>query len=93
MTTTHSLAVVRERLSPLVLAVETTHERVVITKNGVPVAVLLAGAYLESLLDTVEILSDPGVMEDLRRGDEEEKFSLAQIEAELSARSDDSAAV
>ncbi|MDQ7906566.1 type II toxin-antitoxin system Phd/YefM family antitoxin [Phytohabitans sp. ZYX-F-186] len=49
MTTTLPLADVRDRLSPIVNSVETTHERVVITKDGRPSAVLISCEDLESL--------------------------------------------
>lgn len=48
---------VRERLSPIVSSVEKTHERVVITKNGRPAAVLISCDDLESLEETLEILA------------------------------------
>ena len=46
----------------LVSAVEGTWERVTITKNGKPVAVLIAVDDLESLTETLAILSDPEAM-------------------------------
>jgi antitoxin YefM len=59
---TTSLADAKNRLSELVSAVEGTWERVTITKNGKPVAVLIAVEDLESLTETLEILSDPEAM-------------------------------
>ncbi len=59
---TTSLADAKNRLSELVSAVSGTWERVTITKNGKPVAVLMAVEDLESLTETVEILSDPEAM-------------------------------
>ena len=59
---TTSLADAKNRLSELVNAVEGTWERVTITKNGKPVAVLIAVDDLESLTETLEILSDPEAM-------------------------------
>lgn len=60
-----SLATVKARLSGCVDDVEATHERVVITRNGTPAAVLLAPEDLESLEETVAILSDPEAMAEL----------------------------
>ena len=51
-----------KRLSELVSAVQGTWERVTITKNDKPVAVLMAVEDLESLVETLEILSDPEAM-------------------------------
>ncbi len=59
---TTSLADAKNRLSELVSAVSGTWERLTITKNGKPVAVLMAVEDLESLTETVEILSDPEAM-------------------------------
>lgn len=59
---TTSLADAKNRLSELVSAVHGTWERVTITKNGRPVAVLMAVEDLESLIETLEVLSDPEAM-------------------------------
>ena len=59
---TTSLADAKNRLSELVSAVEGTWERVTITKNGRPAAVLIAVDDLESLTETLAILSDPEAM-------------------------------
>lgn len=64
---TESLATVKARLSAFVEDVFRTHERVVITRNGEPVAVLIAPDDLESMEETIEILSDVELMKSLRR--------------------------
>ncbi|WP_117209018.1 type II toxin-antitoxin system Phd/YefM family antitoxin [Allorhizocola rhizosphaerae] len=88
MTTTLPLADVRDRLSPLVTSVETTHERVVITKNGRPAAVLIAYEDLESLQETLEILSDPDIAREIRDAlTEPERFTIDDIRRDLEARS------
>ncbi|MFI5840962.1 type II toxin-antitoxin system Phd/YefM family antitoxin [Catenuloplanes sp. NPDC051500] len=46
------LAEVRDRLSTLVTSVEQTHERIIITRNGRPAAVLIAVSDLETLTVT-----------------------------------------
>ncbi|MDR1824801.1 MAG: type II toxin-antitoxin system Phd/YefM family antitoxin [Bifidobacteriaceae bacterium] len=61
MTTTTSLANAKARLSAFVEIVETTQQRVVITKNGEPAAVLISPAELESLEETVAWLSQAGI--------------------------------
>ena len=63
---TTSLADAKNRLSELVSAVQGTWERVTITKNGRPAAVLIAPEDLESLIETLEILSDPDAMAAIR---------------------------
>ena len=59
---TTSLADAKNRLSELVATVEGTWERILITKNGKPAAVLIAPDDLESLLETLDVLSDPETM-------------------------------
>jgi antitoxin YefM len=66
---TTSLADARNRLSELVSAVQGTWERVTITKNGRPAAVLIAPDDLESLVETLEILSDPEAMAAIREAE------------------------
>ena len=56
---TTSLADAKDRLDELISAVEGTQKRVTITRNDKPVAVLIAVDDLESLTETLEILSDP----------------------------------
>jgi len=56
-------------LSSVVERVEGTHERVTITRNGRPVAVLISPEDLEALEETVDVLSDPVAMQRLREGE------------------------
>lgn len=87
MSTTLPLAEVRERLSPIVTSVESTHERVVITKNGRPAAVLIAWEDLESLDETLEILADPDAVAEIRGAlADPERFSIDDIRRDLEAR-------
>ena len=65
MATTTSLANVKAHLSAIVGSVHDTHERVVITRNGEPAAVLIAPDDLAALEETLEILSDPALMAEL----------------------------
>jgi len=60
---------VRSRLSSIVEQVEATHERVTITPNGRPTAVLISPADLEALEETLDVLSDPVTMQRLREGE------------------------
>jgi antitoxin YefM len=72
--TTTSLANVRAHLSAFVDSVNGTHERVVITRNGEPAAVLISPDDLESLEETIAILSDPEAMRQI----EESKTAIAE---------------
>ena len=55
---TEPLRNVRDHLSDFVDRVKRHHERVVITRNGRPVAVLVSPEDLEALEETLELLSD-----------------------------------
>ena len=60
-----SLRTVRDRFSEFIERVNTHHERVVITRNGSPAAVLVSPEDLESLEETLEILGDEEVVAQL----------------------------
>jgi prevent-host-death family protein len=67
--TTEPLRTVRDHLSEIVDRVEREHDRVVITKNGREVAVLLSSADLAELEETLSVLSDTEAMADIREAD------------------------
>ena len=69
--TTVPLAKAKARLSAYVDDVWRTHERVTITRNGVPTTVLIAIDDLESLEETLSILSDPEAMREVREAEAE----------------------
>ena len=68
------LADVKNRLSEVVEKVASQHDRVTITRNGRPAAVLVSPDDLESLEETLSILSDSKELAELRKG-------LVQLEA------------
>jgi antitoxin YefM len=84
------LAEVKNRLSEVVDRLEREHGRVVITKHGRPAAVMLSLEDLESLEETLAILSDPELMAAIEEADAEvaadsttrlsEQEALAEIE-------------
>jgi antitoxin YefM len=88
--TTQSLATVKAHFSQVIDEVTGTHERVTVTKNGSPVAVILAVEDYESLMETLEILSDPKAMAEIRRSESEmrsgESYDEGQVRATLAAR-------
>jgi antitoxin YefM len=65
------LADVKSRLSEVVDKLEREHGRVVVTKHGRPAAVMLNVDDLESLEETLEILSDPTLRDAVRAGSED----------------------
>ena len=71
MSETSSLAEVKAHLSELVARVGEQHERITVTVHGRPAAVLLAVDDLESLEETIEVLSDATALRALGEADAE----------------------
>ncbi len=63
--TTDSLRNVKDRFSEFVDRVDREHERVVITRNGRPTAVLISLDDLDSLEETLELLGDHKAIREL----------------------------
>jgi antitoxin YefM len=75
------LAEVKKRLSEMVDRVEHHHDRVVLTRRGRPAAVLMSPDDLESLEETLDLLSTPGAIEEIRKAQAEIDSGLG-IEAD-----------
>lgn len=60
------LSAAKARLSEIADEVDRTHERVQITKNGRSYVVLMSAEDLESMEATLELLSDPAAMQQVR---------------------------
>jgi antitoxin YefM len=65
---------VKDKLNEYVDSVALTHDRVTITKNGSPAAVLIGVEEWESLQETLFWLSQPGIRD-----------SIAEAEADIAA--------
>lgn len=63
------LADVKNRLSEVVDRLEREHGRVVVTKHGRPAVVMLSVEDLESLEETLDILSNPRLLADVRKAE------------------------
>jgi antitoxin YefM len=63
------LAEIKKRLSEIVDGVEERHDRVVLTRHGRPAAVIMSPDELESLEETLDILSDPKAMREIRKAE------------------------
>jgi PHD/YefM family antitoxin component YafN of YafNO toxin-antitoxin module len=63
---------------------------VTVTRNGSPVAVILAVEDYESLVETLEILSDPKAMGEIRQAEAQmnngEVYDEGEVRAALAAR-------
>ncbi len=68
MSRTLPLSEVKAKLSEVVDEVVTTQERVTVTRNGRPVAVVLSTDDLEAIEETLAILSDPAAMAEIQQG-------------------------
>jgi len=67
MPETLPLAEIKAHLSEIVDRVEEQHERVTLTRNGRPAAVLISPDDLEALEDTLEVLADPRARKEIER--------------------------
>lgn len=65
------LADMKNRLSELVERLEREHGRVVITKHGTPAVVTLTLDDLESLEESVDILTRPALTEGIREAEDD----------------------
>jgi prevent-host-death family protein len=71
---TDSLRNVKDRFSEFIDRVEREHERVVVTRNGRPAAVMISPEDLESLEETLAVLGDSDAVK-----------ALAEAEAAVAA--------
>jgi prevent-host-death family protein len=56
---------VKARLPELVTGVEDREEEVVVTRRGKPAAVLVSHAEYQRMKETIDVLSDPALMEQI----------------------------
>lgn len=89
MTETLPLATVKAQFSAIVDRVESEHDRVVVTRNGRAAAVLISTDDLESLEETVAVLSDRVLMarvnEGRRAAQSGDTISLDELKARLAS--------
>jgi antitoxin YefM len=71
MSETLPLAEIKAHLSEIVDRVEAHHDRITLTRNGRPAAVLLSPEDLEALEDTLELLADPAARGEIERARKE----------------------
>jgi prevent-host-death family protein len=69
MSETMSLAAVKARFSELVDRVERQQDRVIVTRNGRPAAVLISTDDLESLEETLAVMSDRSIAAQIRESE------------------------
>lgn len=71
MTITLPITKARAQLTSLVEKADKQLQEFVITVNGVPAAALISAAEYESWKETLDILSDPGLMKAIKKGEED----------------------
>ena len=74
-----SLSETKMKLSALVEAVASTDEEIMITKNGRPVAVLISPDEFESWKETITVMSDSALMEEIKGGLESLRRKKAKL--------------
>ena len=88
--TTVPLAEARQNFSALVDEATSTHQRVLVTRNGVPAIWMIADEDFESIMETLDVLADAAAMNDVaqsRRDSAEGRYvTAAEMEKILSAR-------
>jgi antitoxin YefM len=81
------LSHVKAHLSEIADRVEGQHDRIVVTRKGKPAAVLVSPEDLESLEETLAVLSDPELMQRIRDGeaaiDSGDTVTLEQLQTDL----------
>jgi prevent-host-death family protein len=86
MADTLSLAAVKDRLSEIVDRVSKQHDRVIVTRNGVPAVVIVSVKELENLEETLEVFSDHETMNAIRESEHESAIKLDVPVTEEEAR-------
>jgi antitoxin YefM len=86
------MAEAKAHLSAVLDEVRDTHDRVVITRNGRPEAVIMAISDLETLEETLDLLSTPGALEQIRQAEADisagEAVSADELRRQLAARAE-----
>lgn len=86
MSDTLPLAEVKAKLSEMVDRVEHQHDRITVTRNGRPAAVLVSPDDLASLEDTLDLLSNPTALAEIERARREAKTGKTLTAEQLRAK-------
>jgi antitoxin YefM len=86
MDRTLPLASIKAHLSEIVDRVEAEHDRVVLTRNGRAAAIIMSPDDLEALEETLDLLSSPGVLEEIQAARKELESGDFLSATELHAR-------
>ena len=86
MTHTITLKDLRPDLPKVVDDIDKKWERYIITKHGKPSIVMLSVEDYESLMETLDILTDPHAVKGLKRGEEDLRKGKTRSWQEVKAR-------
>jgi len=91
MAQTLSLAAVKARFSELIDRVERQQDRVIVTRNGKPAAVIISPDDLERLEETLAVMSDRSIAAQIRESERaaaagETGADLTELRADLQRR-------
>ncbi|WP_341945106.1 type II toxin-antitoxin system Phd/YefM family antitoxin [Microbacterium sp. LWH11-1.2] len=84
--TTLSVASARASFSKLVDSAASTHERFEVTRNGERVAVLLGADDFDAMQETIAVLSDAEVLNDIRDAADGERFTVDDVRQAMEQR-------
>lgn len=73
MVNTINLKQLRPKLPEIIKEIDSKLERYIVTKRGKPVAVMISPDDLDSLLETIEILSDKETVRRIKKAEKEIK--------------------
>ena len=87
MTKSVTLKALRPKLPQIIDEIDSKMDRFIITKRGKPVALMMAIDDYESILETIDILSDKRLMKRIRKAEEDISKGnvkmLSEIEKDL----------
>ena len=86
MTHTITLRDLRPDLPRVVEQIDKKWERYIVTKHGKPSIVMLSVEDYESLMETLDILTDPRAVKSLKQGEEDLRKGKTQNWQEVKAR-------
>ncbi len=86
MSDTLPLAEVKAKFSEMIDRVEHQHDRITVTRNGRPAAILVSPHDLASLEDTLELLSNPQALAEIERARREVHRGTTLTADELRAK-------
>ena len=86
MSATLPLAEVKAKFSEMIDRVEQQHDRITVTRNGRPAAVLVSPEDLAALEDTLDLLSDPAALAEIAEARREAKSGTTVSADQLRAK-------